>query len=108
VHDESALAVATAAERGFVADGAQGMFEAMLQVEKKLYSQHAVPASDLAYTLALLGNKNEALRYLKAGYDQRDGSVLFVEAYPEFNSLHDEPAYRELLARMNLPVQNAR
>ncbi len=55
----------------------------------------------------MLGNKTEALRYLKTAYEQRDSSLLFVEIYFEFNNLHDEPAYRDLLARMNLPVENA-
>jgi tetratricopeptide (TPR) repeat protein len=107
VHDDSALAIATAAEKGFAAGGAQGMLEAMLRVQKKLYAQHSVPPTALASTLALLGNNNEALRYLKAAYEQRDGSLLFVETYPEFHVLLDEPAYRDLLARMNLPVENA-
>jgi hypothetical protein len=46
----------------------------------------------------------EALRYLQAAYDQRDGALLFVENNPESNRLGDEPAYRDVLARMNLPV----
>jgi tetratricopeptide (TPR) repeat protein len=107
VHDDSALAIATAAQKGFAAGGAQGMLEAMLQVQTKLYSQRSVPPTDLAVTSASLGNKAEALRYLHAAYEQRDSALLFVKAYPEFNSLHDEPAYRALLARMNLPVENA-
>ncbi len=107
VHDDSALAIATAAEKGFAAGGAQGMFKAMLQVQKKLYAQHSLPPTDLAQTFALLGNKAEALRYLQAAYEQRDATLLFVEIYPEFDTLHVEPAYRDLLARMNLPVQNA-
>jgi tetratricopeptide (TPR) repeat protein len=106
VHDDSALTVATAAEKGFAAGGAQGMFKGMLQVQKKLYAQRSLPPTALAQTVAALGNKNEALRYLKAAYEQRDSSLLFVETYAEFDSLHDQPAYRDLLARMNLPVQN--
>jgi len=106
VHDDSALAVATAAEKGFAAGGAHGMFKGMLQVQKKLYVEHSFPPSDLALTLGLLGDKTEALRYLKTAYEQRDSTLLFVEVYPEFDSLHGEPAYRDLLARMNLPVQN--
>jgi tetratricopeptide (TPR) repeat protein len=107
VHDDSALAIATAAEKGFAAGGEKGMFEYMLRVQKKLYARNSVPPTNLAQTFALLGNKNEALRYLKAAYEQRDGSLLFVESDPEFNSLHGEPGYRDLLARMNLPAQNA-
>ncbi len=107
VHDDSALAIATAAEKGFAAGGARGMFEVILQVQKRLYAQHSVPPTALAQTVALLGNNTEALRYLKAAYEQRDSSLLFVKIYFEFNNLHDEPAYRDLLARMNLPVENA-
>ena len=107
VHDDSELAVATAAEKGFAAGGAQGMFKATLQVQKKLYAQNSLPPTALAATFAMLGNKTEALRYLKTAYEQRDSSLLFVEIYFEFNNLHDEPAYRDLLARMNLPVENA-
>jgi tetratricopeptide (TPR) repeat protein len=106
VHDDSAIAVATAAEKGYAANGLQGMLEAMLQEQKKLYAKHSVPPTDLAETFALLGNKNESLRVLKDAYEQHDSALLFVETYQEFDILHDEPAYRDLLARMNLPVRN--
>jgi tetratricopeptide (TPR) repeat protein len=107
VRDDSAIAIATAAEKGFATSGARGMFEAMLQTQKKFYSQHSVSPFALALTLARLGNKPGALRYLNDAYQQHDSSLLFVQIYPEFNTLRDEPAYRDLLARMNLPVGNA-
>ncbi len=104
VHDDSATAIVTAAEKGFSTSGPHGMFEAMLQAQKKFYAQHSVSPIDLALTAARLDNKPEALHYLNDAYQQRDSSLLFVQIYPEFNPLHDEPAYRDLLARMNLPV----
>ncbi len=107
VRDDSALAVATAAEKGFASGGAHGMWEATLQVQKKLYAQHQLSPTVLAQTFAMLGNKEEALRYLQAAFDQHDGQLLFVKVYSEFAGLHDEPAYRDLLARLNLPVENA-
>jgi tetratricopeptide (TPR) repeat protein len=105
LRDDAALVISAAAEKGFTAGGPKGMFEGMLQAQEKLYAQHSLPPTDLAQTFALLGNRTEALRYLKAAYEQRDSSLLFVETYPEFDILHDDPAYRELLARMNLPSQ---
>ena len=105
VHDQSELAIVTAAEKGFETGGARGLFEATLQVQKKLYTQNLVSPTDLAQTFALLGNKREALRYLEIAYKQRDSLLLFVQIFPEFDSLHDEPAYRDLLAKMNLPVE---
>jgi hypothetical protein len=80
------------------------MFQAILQIRKKLYAQHSLPPTELAKTFALLGDTNESLRYLKEAYEQRDSELLFVEVYSEFETLRDNPAYRDLLARMNLPV----
>jgi Tfp pilus assembly protein PilF len=107
LHDNSALAIAAAAEKGFAAGGAKAMFESMLQIEKKYYAQGLVPPTALAQTCALLGNKGEALHYLKAAYDQHDELLLSVKNYPALNTfLHHDPAYRDLLARLTLPVEN--
>lgn len=97
-------------------DGAQAYYgltqatdgNAMLRVQKKLYLRHSVSPITIATTYALVGNKAETLRCLQSAYELRDGSLLFVETYPEFDSLRDEPAYRDLLARMNLPLQDTK
>jgi tetratricopeptide (TPR) repeat protein len=104
VHDDSALAVAAAAEKGFAADGELGMLQGMLAVQKRLYGRHAVSPTELAKTYALLGNKNEAVRCLKAAYEQRDGALLFVETTAGFDSLRDDSVYRELVAHIGLPA----
>ena len=107
VHDDAALAVTAAAEHGFAHGGARSMFEAMLSAQKKQYARNAIPPTALAQTSALLGDKQEALRYLKTACEQHDSALIFVKADPEFDTLHDEPAYRDLLARMNLPLESA-
>jgi tetratricopeptide (TPR) repeat protein len=106
MHDDSALAVADAAAKGYSAGGAPGMFRSMLVVQKKLYGQQQLPPTALAQTYASLGDKSEALHYLSAAYDQRDGALLFIQTYPEFDGLHSDPAYGQLLVRMNLPAQS--
>ena len=106
VGDNAALAITTAAEKGFAAGGAKAMFESMLQVQKKYYAQKLVSPVLVAETCARLRNNGEALQYLKAAYDQRDEFLLPIGNDPAFNSLHDDPAYRDLLARMNLPAGN--
>jgi Tfp pilus assembly protein PilF len=105
MHDDSAVAIAAAAENGFALGGQRRMFEAMLQAQKKFYPQHSVSPTALAKTYALLGNNSEALRYLATAYEQRDEALLFIEIYPEFDNLHDQPAYRDLLQLLNLPPQ---
>ena len=106
LQDNAALAITTAAEKGFAAGGANAMFENMLQVQKKYYAQRLVSPVAVAQTCALLGKKKEALEYLQAAYDQHDDLLLSVEVYSGFKILRDEPAYRDLLARMNLPLEN--
>jgi tetratricopeptide (TPR) repeat protein len=106
LRDNAAMAITTAAEKGFAAGGAQAMFENMLQVQKKYYAQRLVSPVVVAQSCARLGNKEEALRYLKAAYDQHDELMLSVGSYAALSSLHDEPAYRDLLARMNFPAEN--
>ncbi len=105
-HDDAALAVAKAADEGFAAHGADGMLTGMLQAQEKLYAQQLVGPTDLARTLTALGRKGKALRYLDLAYQQRDGALLFIEAFREFAPLRAEPAYRDMLARMNLPPQS--
>ena len=104
-HDDSALAVANAADEGFAARDAEGMLDAMLQVQQKLYADQLLGPTELARTLTALGRKPEALRYLDLAYQQRDEALLFIEDFGEFNSLHTEPAYPAMLARMGLPPQ---
>ena len=82
------------------------MFEAMLKVQENLFAKKLISPTSVAMTAASLGNKLEALRYLQAAYEQRDSALLFVETNREFNYLYNEPAYRNLLARMNLPPQD--
>jgi Tfp pilus assembly protein PilF len=106
LHDDSALAITKAAENGFAAGGAKAMFEGMLKVQKKYYAKGLVSPVAVAQTCALLGNKGEALHYLQAAYDRHDELLLSVESYPALDGLRDEPAYRDLLARMNLPPEN--
>jgi tetratricopeptide (TPR) repeat protein len=102
IRDGPALAIATAAEKGFAAGGAKAMFENMLQAQKKFYAQKLVPPTAMAQTSALLGHKEEALQYLQTAYDQHDELLLSLQNLIGLESLHDEPAYHALLAKMNL------
>ena len=106
VHDNSALAMTSAAERGFATGGAQAMFESMLNVQKKFYDQGLVSPVVVAQTCALLGKNGEALQYLKIALSRHDELLLPIQNYPALNSLHDDPGYRELLSRIGLPNEN--
>jgi tetratricopeptide (TPR) repeat protein len=95
-HDEAALAVAKAAERGFATGGLDGMRKSMLPVQKANFDRGSGSAFDLAATYALLGKKEEALRYLQTAYEKRETGLLYLDYDRDFNNLHDDRAYKEI------------
>ena len=99
-HDEAALAIANAAERGFAAGGVNGMRESMIPVQKEMVDRDLGSAYDLAATWALLGQKEDALRYLQTAYERRETGLLYLSRNPDFNALHDDLVYKEITERV--------
>jgi tetratricopeptide (TPR) repeat protein len=99
-HDEAGLAVANAAERGYAAAGLHGMRESMLPVQKEMFDHGLGSAYELAETCALLGKKEEALRFLQAAYEKREIGMLYLSRDPDFNTLHDDLVYKEITQRV--------
>jgi Tfp pilus assembly protein PilF len=99
-NDHGELAVATAAEDGYNARAVQGMREQMLPVQEKLVADGEGSAYELASTYAMLGKNADALRLLQLAFDKHEVLMLFVNEHDEFNSLHADPEYREILAKV--------
>jgi len=102
-HDPVAQAVVNAAEKGFAAGGAQGMWEGMLPVQKKFYLQGKLSAYALAQTYSQLGESQEAIKLLHEAYEKRDAAMLYVDGDRSFDALRDNPSFRDLLARSSQP-----
>jgi len=103
MRDSSALAVVEATEKGFATGGGKGLLEALRQQQTRLYERGLSSSYYLAATCSLLGNKQEALRYLKIAYDQHAQNVPDMESNHAFDNLHNEPAFRQLLTDAGLP-----
>jgi serine/threonine-protein kinase len=57
----------------------------------------------LAVGYALLGDRDEAFRWLERAYDWGNVELLLrLKVYPPFDRLRDDPRYHELLRRMHL------
>jgi hypothetical protein len=78
----------------------------MLAEQKKFYLQGALPAYALAQTYTQLGENQEALKYLREAYDKRDAAIVFLNTDRSFDSLRDDSAFRDLLARSGQPQLN--
>jgi tetratricopeptide (TPR) repeat protein len=103
MHDSSALAVAEATEKGFAAGGGKGLLKTLRQQQTKLDERGLLSPYFLAATCSLLGNKQEALRYLKTAYDRHADGMAPIETDHAFDNLRNEPAFRQLLADVGLP-----
>jgi hypothetical protein len=102
-HDQQRLAIVAAAEKGFAASGLRGMLTEALKVQRGLYADGKIPAYDLAWTCAWLGQKQEALKYLQSSFAKHEGQMLAVRADTAFDGLHSDKAFQQLVADVGLP-----
>ena len=102
-HDEDQLAILHAAETGFQSGGGRGMLENILAIQKKLHAEGRAPAFVVATTCAYLGNKAEALHYLKISERRHEALFVLVRVQRAFHSLHDDPSFRDLVEQAGLP-----
>ncbi|HEV2176918.1 MAG TPA: tetratricopeptide repeat protein [Terriglobia bacterium] len=98
--DEQELALVQAQEQGWARNGVNGMLGSILQQKKERFEKGSQPAYPLAQACAMLGHKQEALGYLQIAYRQHEVNLLTIRIDPTLNGLHNEPAYRELVAQV--------
>jgi DNA-binding winged helix-turn-helix (wHTH) protein/Tfp pilus assembly protein PilF len=100
MHDESTTKLVESAEK--YRAGSQGLLRSILALQNKLYEQGSISPYSLAQTEAIFGNKQEALRLLTIAYQKHDENTVGIAADPTLGSLHEEPAYKDLVARLGL------
>jgi len=105
-HDAAQSSVADAATTGLAQGGERGFLRAQLSEQKKQYEQGKVSPYFLAQTNARLGNTHEALKYLTICIQSHDEFVLNLGDDQGFASLHRDPAFQQLLAKIGLPPTN--
>ncbi len=103
-HDAAQSSVAEAAAKGFAQGGKRGLFEAQLLEQRKLYEQGLLSPYFVAQTEAVLGNQRDALKYLTIGIQSHDEVMLDLGVDQGFASLHGDPAFQQLLAKIGLPT----
>jgi tetratricopeptide (TPR) repeat protein len=69
-------AVAHAARQGWDRGGAQGMLRAMRDVQEQDFKQGKSSGYELAHTWALLGDREDAMKYLQTAMEAHDYGIL--------------------------------
>ena len=103
LHDNSAAALAEAAEKGFAERGGKGMLLSELQLEKKFFEQGKISPYFVAETYARLGDTEQAMTWIETCYTRHDQEVVNLATDPAYVSLHRLPAFQQLLAKVGLP-----
>jgi TolB-like protein/tetratricopeptide (TPR) repeat protein len=84
--------------------GYRGVLEALLARER----QRTAPAySNVAWILARLGRRDDALEALEAAFQTNARSLIYLGVDPVFDPLRGDPHFVEMLRRLRLP-ENAR
>jgi TolB-like protein/DNA-binding winged helix-turn-helix (wHTH) protein/Tfp pilus assembly protein PilF len=63
------------------------------------------PPISIAAVYAALGDKDEAFRILEKAVDDRSAHLVYLKEDPPLRPLHDDPRWKALLRRMNLPPE---
>ena len=65
--------------------------------------QRTISGFNIACIYLALGNREEALKQLEYGYEQRDVWIKELKAWPWFDELQNEPRYKALIRKLNFP-----
>lgn len=78
-----------------------GDVSAARKIVEELHREHAgyLPAYEMAKLHLALGERSEALIWLRRAYDQRSHSVVFLAVDPQLDPLRSDGGFRELLAK---------
>ncbi len=89
--------------RSYALAGRKGDAENVLKELERWSKRSYVPAYNFAEVYVGLGDKERALAMLEKAYADRSMLLTFVAADQEFDSLHSDPSYADLLRRIGLP-----
>ncbi len=82
--------------------GKEGYWRWMLDYWTERAKQEYVPPTSFALIYAYLGDKDQAMRWLEEGYEEREVLMTFLNVSPEWDPLRDDPRFHDLPRRMNL------
>jgi serine/threonine-protein kinase len=98
------LEVEEALTQGYAQSGYKGAMKRAADLLAERARKTYVLSNDVAALYALAGENAEALDWLEKSFEERSPHMPYLGAYIEFEPLHSDPRFQELLRKMNLPV----
>jgi eukaryotic-like serine/threonine-protein kinase len=104
-HEETIFGQAYAAveiKRVYAASGYKGLCRWFIEMESDPRTTYYNPY-DVASDYAILGDKDDAFRWLEKCYETHNQGLVTINSHAAFDALHSDPRYAALLKRMGLP-----
>jgi TolB-like protein/Tfp pilus assembly protein PilF len=73
---------------------------AILKELEQRYAKRQSPGMFLAAVYAGLGDKDQAFAWLEKDFRERSGTLVYITYFPVYDTLRDDPRYKDLLRRM--------
>jgi tetratricopeptide (TPR) repeat protein len=83
--------------------GNKAQAEETLSKLQSISNQHYVCPYEMATGHAVLGNNNEAIRWLQKGYQERSQCMADMKTDPRLDTLRADPRFQELLRKLGFP-----
>jgi eukaryotic-like serine/threonine-protein kinase len=74
---------------------------ALIRLERLSHQEYVAPY-DVAVVYMGLNDRDRALKYLEAAYQDRSYWMIWLREDPRFDGIRDDPRYQDLLRRMHL------
>lgn len=104
-HDDGDKSVVSAGTQGLLQGGHSTMLSAMLVAQRRLFEEGAQPAYALAQTYAELGDRTNALAFLRTSLARREMLNVDIAIEPSFTALRADPEFKGLAVRAYTPVR---
>jgi TolB-like protein/Tfp pilus assembly protein PilF len=105
--NQNELEFTSAMEKGFHSTGWQGALTngvASLQVQRRNgYYSTVVSPFMIAALYADLGDKDQAFHWLDTAYQEHDRMLICLNTYFQFDPLHSDPRFAEMVRKVGLP-----
>jgi TolB-like protein/Tfp pilus assembly protein PilF len=87
----------------YAATGKQAKAIAIIKELESTHSRNEATGMNLAAIYAGLGDKDKAFEWLEKDFQARNGGLIRLRYEIPYESLRDDPRYKDLLKRMGLP-----
>jgi eukaryotic-like serine/threonine-protein kinase len=79
-------------------------YQRLLDQYKSVEGEQYIPPLLYAAVYTRLGDHEQAFSWLKKAYEERAPWLTYIKTDPQFDNLHSDPRFNELLKKIGLPI----